>query len=142
MGKEVHPDIKRAAVRLSHYFSIETTATFLNISTDTVRRAITLYSETGDVVKEKTGVRRGRKPILDDSHREVSRSFSNVKTYLFLQYLKGVLSGQNDHYLDELQDLLYKSSGKFVSLPTVWRTLDSMGITNKRARSSLFMKCI
>jgi predicted transcriptional regulator len=71
MGKEVHPDIKRAAVRLAQHFSIETTAEFLDINSHTVRRAIQLHSETGDVVKEKTGIKRGRRPILESSHKEV-----------------------------------------------------------------------
>lgn len=38
---------------------------------------------------------------------------------------------QNDLYLDEIQDIIMRTTGKTLSIPTVWRTLNSMGITNK-----------
>ena len=72
MGREIHPDVKRAAVRLSHFFSHQVTAGLLGISDDTVRRAVQLYHETGDVVSSGSGARRGRKAVLDESHKAVS----------------------------------------------------------------------
>jgi transposase len=72
MGPAIHLDIKRAAVRLNHFFNAKETAYFLGISEDTVRRAVKQFQETGDVSAPSKGVKRGRKPILDEGDLSVS----------------------------------------------------------------------
>jgi hypothetical protein len=76
MGAQIHPDVKRAAVRLSEFFSPQMVAYFLSISEDTVCRSVKLYEETGDVVNPVKGAKRGRKPLLNEGEREVSLSWN------------------------------------------------------------------
>ena len=69
----IHPVVKRAAVRLVQSgVSIPAASHLLDISDDTVRRALTLFEETGDVVPLPTGKKRGRPPILGQEDRKVS----------------------------------------------------------------------
>jgi transposase len=72
MGAPIHPEIKRAAVRLNQFFSTQMASYFLGVSEDSVRRAVKLFEETGDVVNPGTGKKRGRKPLLNEGEREVS----------------------------------------------------------------------
>ena len=77
-GSPVHPDVKRAAIRLCQFFSPQATACFLGISDDTVRRALKLYEETGDVLSPSTGIKRGRKPMLNEGELAVSKLVMSV----------------------------------------------------------------
>jgi transposase-like protein len=71
--RSVSVDIKRAAVRmtLKFDFAVPDVASLLNISPDTIRRAIRQHNETGDVVKLEKGAKRGRKKILDEDDLKV-----------------------------------------------------------------------
>ena len=51
---------------------MSTVAILLDILEETIRRALRLYEETGDVLPIPTGLRRGRKPILNNNNRRVS----------------------------------------------------------------------
>ena len=46
--------------------------------------------------------------------------------------MKGLVEQRNDIYLDELQSTIQAMTGKEASIPTIWRALESMGISNKR----------
>ena len=87
MGKPIHVDIKRAAVRMSEIFSVKEIAYFLDISDDTVRRAIQLYEESGDVVKPKSDVKRGRKPILNSNMQQVSAFTALLEIYCQIDFI-------------------------------------------------------
>jgi transposase len=54
------------------------------------------------------------------------------------QYMKGIVEQRNDIYLDELQNVIRSMTGKDPSIPTVWRALHSMGISNKRVSLTHF----
>jgi hypothetical protein len=69
--RNVSNDLKHAAVRMSRALPIKTVALLLNISEETVCRAINLYIETGDVIPLSTGLKRGRKRILSESDAQV-----------------------------------------------------------------------
>jgi hypothetical protein len=78
--RQVSVDIKRAAVRmtLNFDFAVPDVATLLNISPDTIRRAIRQHNETGDVVMVGKGGKRGRKKILDEDDLKVRYLFCNI----------------------------------------------------------------
>jgi hypothetical protein len=69
-------DLKRVAVRLMRAFSIPIVAILLDISEDTVRRAIASFELIGDVVPEATsdGPTRGRPRLLNDDDLQVRPS--------------------------------------------------------------------
>lgn len=69
--RRIHPDLKRTAVRLSTVFTPQVVASILEISDDTVRRAVKQFQTTGDVIPllQKKG---GRKPILSTEEKCVS----------------------------------------------------------------------
>ena len=73
--RSVSVDLKRAAVRmtLQFDFAVPDVATMLNISTDSIRRAIRQHLETGDVVPTEKGAKKGRKKILNGDDLMVRR---------------------------------------------------------------------
>lgn len=50
----------------------------------------------------------------------------------FVQYLEGLVEQKTDNYLDEFQAILSNRLLKDVSIPTLWRELDKMDISNKK----------
>ena len=48
---------------------------------------------------------------------------------------------QHDQYLDEIQYHLKENIFKNVSLPTLWRALSTLGITNKTVQYLLLANC-
>jgi hypothetical protein len=71
-GHTISPDIKRAAVRLTRAFPVAMVSVLLDISEDTIRRALVNSEETGDVVRADGGATRGRKRLLNEDDHRVS----------------------------------------------------------------------
>lgn len=72
MGRnKVSAELKRISVRLSRVFPIPIVAILLEISDDTVRRAVQLHEVSGDILPIPTGAPRGRRPILTEEDRQV-----------------------------------------------------------------------
>jgi hypothetical protein len=55
---------------------------------------------------------------------------------MIFEYLKGLIDFRTDVYLDELAHAVYLGTNKIVHPSTIWRTLDSMNITNKNVSNS------
>ena len=70
--RHVSDDLKRAAVRMCRVLSVQTVSIMLDISEITIRRAIKNFNETGDVAPLPTGIRRGRRAILEGNDANVS----------------------------------------------------------------------
>jgi hypothetical protein len=77
-GRTISLDLKRVAVRLTCAFPVAVVSVLLDISEDTVRRAVANYEATGDIVQPDSGANRGRKHLLsEDDHRVSSLCTSN-----------------------------------------------------------------
>jgi DeoR/GlpR family transcriptional regulator of sugar metabolism len=73
-GHTISVDLKRAAVRLTRAFPVAMVSVLLDISEDTIRRAMANCEETGDVVRADGGATRGRKRLLSEDDHRVSES--------------------------------------------------------------------
>jgi hypothetical protein len=70
--KQLSLDLRRAVVRVGRVFPTNIVSLLLDVSVDTVRRLIQLQDLTGDVKTPKSGVKKGRPPILNDEDLQVS----------------------------------------------------------------------
>ena len=85
----------------------------------TVRRIITLYDQHGDVAPIK--YKHGPKNML--GHQEEDTIIELLMTI-----------AQPYIYLDELQQEIYRSTGTWSSIGTIFRTIHCLGFTRKKLR--------
>ena len=89
----------------------------LLISPSTARRVVSLFNATGDVLPK-------------EQQRGPSRLLGRQEEELILEWLlenPGI-------YLDELQGMLLQSTGIFISLATIFKTIQCLGFTQKMIR--------
>lgn len=53
---------------------------------------------------------------------------------IFLKILQELITEKVDWFLDELVYEMARKTGKIVSVPTLWRSLNFCGITRKKVR--------
>jgi transposase len=108
----------------------------LDVSLRVVQRTIQLWKEIGDVVRNPDDYqKRGRTPLMNFITCNV-RSFSSSRmmTHAFLQYILGLLEEKPDMYLDEIALDISETLGVSVSLSTIHRSLQLLGLTRKKVR--------
>lgn len=95
-------------------------AQFFGVSLSFVESLLSLYRETGDVIARSERCRRGPKPHVDPAGRERIRQW---------------VEEQPDRTLEELVDRLAASTDIKVSVPTMSRILDRLGLPRKKRLS-------
>jgi len=119
-NRAISSDLKRVAVRLSRIFPISIVAILTDISEDTVRRSIASADDADSRTSDSSDVprvTRGRPRIFNEDDEK---------------FIRGLVEQRTDGYLDELQAEIARVLNKDVSIPTLWRTLDRLNISNKR----------
>ncbi|KAF8500583.1 hypothetical protein JB92DRAFT_2656744, partial [Gautieria morchelliformis] len=90
----------------------------LDMSIRVVQRTLHIWQEIGNVVKDpRTYAKRGKACLLDSGS---------------VEFILALLEQQPDIYLDDIAEELLAQRNVSVSLSTIQRTLELLGVTSKK----------
>ncbi|KAJ7210316.1 hypothetical protein B0H12DRAFT_1079714 [Mycena haematopus] len=113
-GKPISVDLRWAIVRMHPLFSLDKLAAYTGVSSRQIQRIMARFRVSGDVLSATQRKKTGRTRHLTSNE---------------VAFLHGCLDLSCDQYLDELQQALVETCGRYVSLSTVWRALKRSGYT-------------
>jgi transposase len=137
-GKPISEEVQWIIIRLSAILSREDIATYTNVSLRKVNDVLSTFNKEG-TVKVYTRQKPDTYSSLSEEDIRVGSCYLCTQRFFNLatQHLLRTMNESPDLYLDELCQDLELHTGKSVSVPTIWRTLQRAGYSKKKVRHNI-----